>query len=287
MNHQPFWPMEGFLRVSSSKGDDFSNASDVDLSQPWEDDVVMDVDMWMMIWMMIWMMKMMKMMKMMMMMMMMMIPICSMYGIFTYFWTEFMVTVCRYSIHGAYGMMMTMRQPALWQLRNMPHFFVRYGYGFSFVYTKAAWQLVPFPDTEWSEDGESWSFEFLGNPQIPGYFWPKKVFLEFSTIQKLSTYNPRHPGPLAEVRYDWTPKGTKPQGSMAGCRQATYPQVDFFYVGNAKNPGFICCMQGMTNGPQLYFRDYFISQLKASRNLKQPGWLMESIRPFCYFSWLM
>ena len=115
---------------------------------------------------------------------------------------------------------------------------------------------------------------FWGIRRFPGIFdlkKPKKVFLEFSTIQKLSTYNPRHPGPLAEVRYDWTPKGTKPQGSMAGCRQATYPQVDFFYVGNAKNPGFICCMQGMTNGPQLYFRDYFISQLKASRNLKQPG----------------
>ena len=32
----------------------------------------------------------------------------------------------------------------------------RYGYGFSFVYTKAAWELVKFPDTEWSEDGEPW-----------------------------------------------------------------------------------------------------------------------------------
>ena len=29
----------------------------------------------------------------------------------------------------------------------------RYGYGFSFVYTKSAWERVPFPDTEWSEDG--------------------------------------------------------------------------------------------------------------------------------------
>ena len=157
-----------------------------------------------------------------------------MYGIFTYFWTEFMVTVCRYSIHGAYGMMMTMRQPALRQLRNMPHFFVRYGYGFSFVYTKAAWQLVPFPDTEWSEDGESWSFEFLGNPQIPGYFLPEHVFLEFSTIQKISTYNPRHPGPLAEVRYDWTPKGTKPQEVWLDVDRLKKPWFYLLYVGDDK-----------------------------------------------------
>lgn len=33
---------------------------------------------------------------------------------------------------------------------------LRYGYGFSFVYTKAAWDSVKFPDTEWSEDGEPW-----------------------------------------------------------------------------------------------------------------------------------
>eukprot|EP00435_Cladocopium_sp_Y103_P072256 s552_g39.t1 len=33
----------------------------------------------------------------------------------------------------------------------------QYGYGFSFVYTKAAWELVKFPDTEWSEDGEPWN----------------------------------------------------------------------------------------------------------------------------------
>eukprot|EP00434_Breviolum_minutum_P019070 symbB.v1.2.016811.t1/scaffold1292.1/size223628/9 len=37
----------------------------------------------------------------------------------------------------------------------------QYGYGFSFVYTKAAWQLVPFPDTEWSEDGD-----FMGRLQL-------------------------------------------------------------------------------------------------------------------------
>lgn len=30
----------------------------------------------------------------------------------------------------------------------------QYGYGFSFLYTRAAWQLVPFPDVEYSEDGE-------------------------------------------------------------------------------------------------------------------------------------
>mmetsp|Transcript_11125 Transcript_11125/g.26149 ORF Transcript_11125/g.26149 Transcript_11125/m.26149 type:complete len:220 (+) Transcript_11125:232-891(+) len=28
------------------------------------------------------------------------------------------------------------------------------GYGFTYVYTRAAWELVPFPDIDWSEDGE-------------------------------------------------------------------------------------------------------------------------------------
>ncbi|CAK9113580.1 TPR_REGION domain-containing protein [Durusdinium trenchii] len=36
-----------------------------------------------------------------------------------------------------------------------------YGYGFSFVYTKSAWERVPFPDTEWSEDGD-----FMGRLQL-------------------------------------------------------------------------------------------------------------------------
>lgn len=43
----------------------------------------------------------------------------------------------------------------------------QYGYGFSFVYTKAAWELVKFPDTEWSEDGD-----FMGRLQL------KKVPIE-------------------------------------------------------------------------------------------------------------
>ncbi|CAJ1457540.1 unnamed protein product [Effrenium voratum] len=36
-----------------------------------------------------------------------------------------------------------------------------YGYGFSFVYTRSAWETVPFPDTEWSEDGD-----FMGRLQL-------------------------------------------------------------------------------------------------------------------------
>jgi len=31
---------------------------------------------------------------------------------------------------------------------------IRYGFGFSYVYTRAAWELVAFPDVEFSEDGE-------------------------------------------------------------------------------------------------------------------------------------
>jgi hypothetical protein len=31
------------------------------------------------------------------------IPICSMYGIFTYIWVIFKANVGKYSIHGAYG----------------------------------------------------------------------------------------------------------------------------------------------------------------------------------------
>mmetsp|Transcript_54882 Transcript_54882/g.98555 ORF Transcript_54882/g.98555 Transcript_54882/m.98555 type:complete len:731 (-) Transcript_54882:57-2249(-) len=30
----------------------------------------------------------------------------------------------------------------------------QYGYGFTYVYTRAAWELVPFPDVEFAEDGE-------------------------------------------------------------------------------------------------------------------------------------
>ncbi|CAE7350879.1 unnamed protein product, partial [Symbiodinium necroappetens] len=37
----------------------------------------------------------------------------------------------------------------------------QYGYGFSLVYTKSAWETVPFPDVEWSEDGE-----FMGRLQL-------------------------------------------------------------------------------------------------------------------------
>eukprot|EP00930_Biecheleria_cincta_P056174 TRINITY_DN42344_c0_g1_i1.p1 TRINITY_DN42344_c0_g1~~TRINITY_DN42344_c0_g1_i1.p1 ORF type:complete len:1140 (+),score=179.59 TRINITY_DN42344_c0_g1_i1:61-3480(+) len=37
----------------------------------------------------------------------------------------------------------------------------QYGYGFSFVYTRSAWDVVPFPDTEFSEDGD-----FMGRLQL-------------------------------------------------------------------------------------------------------------------------
>ena len=37
------------------------------------------------------------------------IPICSMYGIFTYIWVIFRANVGKYSIHGAYGIGNMMR----------------------------------------------------------------------------------------------------------------------------------------------------------------------------------